>query len=86
MVTLLRTYSLRKSFIEGGVLVTNPGCSACADDGGALGDGEICLSSSTRNFLGRMGNPKSEVYLASPATVAASSVRGVITDPRELLS
>ncbi len=77
---------LIKILIEADVLVTNPGCSACADDGGALADGEICLASSTRNFLGRMGNRKSEVYLSSPATVAASAIRGVITDPREFVN
>jgi 3-isopropylmalate/(R)-2-methylmalate dehydratase large subunit len=75
-----------QTLIEANVLVTNPGCSACADDGGALADGEICLASSTRNFLGRMGNRKSEVYLSSPATVAASAIRGVITDPREFVN
>jgi 3-isopropylmalate/(R)-2-methylmalate dehydratase large subunit len=72
--------------IEANVLITNPGCSACAGDGGALADGEICLASSTRNFLGRMGNPKSEIYLASPATIAASAIKGVITDPREFVN
>ena len=75
-----------QTLLEAGVLVTNPGCSACADDGGALGDGEICLASSTRNFLGRMSNRKSEVYLSSPATVAASAIRGIMTDPREFVN
>ena len=75
-----------QTLLEANALVTNPGCSACADDGGALGDGEICLASSTRNFLGRMSNRKSEVYLSSPATVAASAIRGVMTDPREFLN
>ena len=75
-----------QDLLQAGVLVTNAGCSACADDGGALADGEICLASSTRNFLGRMGNRKSEVYLSSPATVAASAIRGVITDPREFVN
>lgn len=74
-----------QALIKANVLVTNPGCSACADDGGALADGEICLASSTRNFLGRMGNRKSEVYLSSPATVAASAITGVIADPREFV-
>lgn len=74
-----------QTLLEANALVTNPGCSACGDDGGALADGEICLASSTRNFLGRMSNRKSEVYLSSPATVAASAIRGMITDPREFL-
>lgn len=75
-----------QTLIGANVLITNPGCSACADDGGALADGEICLASSTRNFLGRMGNPKSKVYLSSPATVAASAIKGFITDPREFVN
>lgn len=74
-----------QTLIEADVLITNPGCAACADDTGALADGEICVSASTRNFLGRMGNRKSEIYLSSPATVAASAIRGVITDPREFV-
>jgi 3-isopropylmalate/(R)-2-methylmalate dehydratase large subunit len=75
-----------QTLLEAKALVTNSGCSACADDGGALGDGEICLACSTRNFLGRMGNRKSEVYLSSPATVAASAIRGIMTDPREFVN
>lgn len=72
-------------FLQAGALLTNPGCSACAGDGGVMADGEVTLSTANRNFQGRMGSYNAEIYLGSPAVAAATAVRGVITDPREFL-
>ncbi len=70
-----------------GAILMPSGCGACAGYGaGVLAEGEICLSSTARNFKGRMGHPTSLVYLGSPYTVAASAVTGRITDPRPLLT
>jgi len=72
-------------FTDAGATISTPTCGACLGGHmGILASGERCISSTNRNFVGRMGSPESEVYLASPATVAASSVKGFIADPRNL--
>ena len=81
--------ALRAGYIESiaaaGGVVTNSTCGACGGlHLGLLGPGEVCLTASTRNFTGRMGSKDAEIYMASPATVAASAVAGHIVDPRQV--
>ncbi len=74
-------------FLQAGVLVCNPTCGACIGAHmGVISEEETCIASINRNFIGRMGSPKAKVYLASPATVIASALTGVITDPRRVVS
>ena len=77
---------LVKTFMDAGAFVSGPTCGACLGGYmGVLAPGERCVSSTNRNFVGRMGDKDSEVYLASPAVVAASAVAGRIVDPSEVV-
>jgi len=71
-----------QTILEAGAVVTGSSCSLCGSN--SLGPEDVCITASTRNFQGRMGHPNSLIYLGSPATVAASAIRGEITDPRDL--
>lgn len=74
---------LLEVFVDAGASVSYPSCGACLGmHSGVLGPDDVCISSSNRNFVGRMGDPSAQIYLASPATVAASAVAGFISDPR----
>ncbi len=77
---------LLKTFIESGAIVSTPTCGPCLGGHmGILAEGERAVATTNRNFVGRMGHPKSEVYLASPAVAAASAITGKISAPEEVL-
>ena len=77
---------LLKIFIEAGAVVSTPTCGPCLGGYmGILADGEKCVSTTNRNFVGRMGHINSEIYLASPAVAAASAVTGYISSPEEIM-
>lgn len=76
---------LLRIFIKAGAIVSTPTCGPCLGGYmGVLAEGERCVSTTNRNFVGRMGHISSEIYLASPATAAASAITGRITDPRTI--
>jgi 3-isopropylmalate/(R)-2-methylmalate dehydratase large subunit len=75
-----------ETLLEAGAVVTNSTCGACyGGHMGVLGPSEVCITSSTRNFKGRMGSPSARIYMASSATVAASAIAGYISDPSPFL-
>ena len=77
---------LLKIFIEAGAVVSTPTCGPCLGGYmGILAAGERCISTTNRNFVGRMGDPESEVYLSSPAVAAASAVTGKISGPKDVM-
>ena len=80
-----RAEGVLQVLLDAGAELFATACGACAGYGGTMPDDSIVISSTARNFKGRMGSPSVSVYLASPYTVAASALRGVITDPREVL-
>ena len=71
---------------DAGAVVLPSACGACAGYGDSFAEGQTVISSTARNFKGRMGPPSTQVYLGSAYTVAASALRGRITDPREVLA
>ena len=76
-----------ETLLKAGAVVTNATCGACfGGHMGVLAAGEVCITASTRNFKGRMGSASAKIYMGSPATVAASALAGVITDPRAVLA
>jgi 3-isopropylmalate/(R)-2-methylmalate dehydratase large subunit len=88
--TYLDGRSIWKIFEDAGANMGDASCAAClggpADTFGRLNGEEVCISTTNRNFPGRMGSKAAQVYLASPYTVAASAIKGNITDPREFFN
>ncbi|MEW6442488.1 MAG: 3-isopropylmalate dehydratase large subunit [bacterium] len=77
--------NLLETLVEAGAIICNPCCGPCfGGHVGLMDAGEVCISSTNRNFRGRMGHPDADIYLASPATVAASALKGAIADPRKV--
>jgi 3-isopropylmalate/(R)-2-methylmalate dehydratase large subunit len=80
-----RDEGVLQALVDSGAELFPTACGACAGYGETMADDTTVISSTARNFKGRMGSPTAQVYLASPYTVAASALRGVITDPREVM-
>jgi 3-isopropylmalate/(R)-2-methylmalate dehydratase large subunit len=80
------TEGLIEIFIKAGAVVSPPTCGPCLGGHmGVLGDGERCISTTNRNFVGRMGSTQAEVYLSNPAVAAASAIMGRIISPEEII-
>jgi 3-isopropylmalate/(R)-2-methylmalate dehydratase large subunit len=74
-----------RTLLDAGVMIGNPSCGFCTGIQGVLASGERCIAATPRNFKGRMGSNDAEIFLASPATVTASAIKGKIADPREAM-
>jgi len=87
---MLNGQTLEEVFLSAGAKIGPPSCAAClggpGDTFGRLNEPLSCISTTNRNFPGRMGHKEAKVFLASPLTVAASALTGVITDPRDYLA
>ena len=75
---------LVETLLEAGAQLVTPGCGVCQPKVGFLSDGEACITATTRNFKGRKGSMKADIYLAGPLTVAAAAVAGSIVNPKEV--
>jgi 3-isopropylmalate/(R)-2-methylmalate dehydratase large subunit len=82
------TEGLIEIFLDAGASIGSPNCMGCSAGGyfGVPSDGDVVITTANRNFKGRLGNPNASIYLASPATVAASAIEGAIADPRSYFS